>query len=112
VGGRSASSDHEPVVPAARPCPGGRSKTVRRRLQKMRARASAGGGTGGPVRQGQASGWCDRGCCGRFPANDAIAVRLGTQVVGAHSTGRLKHLTLHDTRTGSAETVPRQRCSS
>lgn len=52
------------------------------------------------------------GCCGRFPANDAIAVRLGTQVVGAHGTGRLEHLTLHDTQTGSTKTVPRQRCSS
>jgi thioredoxin reductase len=27
-------------------------------------------------------------------------------VVGAHGTGRLEHLTLHDTRPGSTETVP------
>jgi thioredoxin reductase (NADPH) len=39
-------------------------------------------------------------------ANDTIAVRLGTQVVGAGGTGRLEHLTLQDLRTGSAETVP------
>jgi thioredoxin reductase (NADPH) len=38
--------------------------------------------------------------------NDTIAVRLGTQVVGAGGTGRLEHLTLQDLRTGSAETVP------
>jgi thioredoxin reductase (NADPH) len=39
-------------------------------------------------------------------ANDTIAVRLGTQVVGAGGTGRLEHLTLQDLRTGSTETVP------
>ncbi len=39
-------------------------------------------------------------------ANDAITVRLGTQVVGADGAGRLEHLTLRDARTGSTETVP------
>ena len=39
-------------------------------------------------------------------ANDTIAVRLGTQVVGAAGTGRLEHLTLQDLQTGSTETVP------
>src|SRR6266540_3532351 len=39
-------------------------------------------------------------------ANDAIAVRLGTQVVAAHGSGRLEQLALHDTSTGVSETVP------
>jgi thioredoxin reductase (NADPH) len=39
-------------------------------------------------------------------ANDAIAVRLGTQVVAAHGTGRLEQLVLHDACTGVTETVP------
>jgi thioredoxin reductase (NADPH) len=39
-------------------------------------------------------------------ANDAIAVRLGTQVVGAGGAGRLEHLVLRDVRTGATETVP------
>jgi thioredoxin reductase (NADPH) len=39
-------------------------------------------------------------------ANDAIAVRLGTQVVAAGGAGRLEQLTLHDARTGATETVP------
>jgi thioredoxin reductase (NADPH) len=39
-------------------------------------------------------------------ANDRVAVRLGTQVVGAGGAGRLEHLTLHDLRSGSTETVP------
>src|SRR6266511_2779498 len=34
-------------------------------------------------------------------ANDAIAVRLGTQVVGAGGAGRLEHLVLRDVRTGA-----------
>jgi thioredoxin reductase (NADPH) len=41
-----------------------------------------------------------------FQANDAITVRLGTQVVGAGGAGRLEQLTLHDGRTGATETVP------
>jgi thioredoxin reductase (NADPH) len=39
-------------------------------------------------------------------ANDAITVRLGTQVVGAGGAGRLEQLTLRDGRTGATETVP------
>ncbi len=39
-------------------------------------------------------------------ANDAIAVRLGTQVVTAGGAGRLEHLTLRDARTATTETVP------
>jgi len=39
-------------------------------------------------------------------ANDAIAVRLGTQVISAGGAGRLEQLTLHDARTGTSETVP------
>ena len=39
-------------------------------------------------------------------ANDTIAVRLGTQVVGAGGSGRLEHLILRDPRTGGTETVP------
>jgi thioredoxin reductase (NADPH) len=39
-------------------------------------------------------------------ANDAIAVRLGTQVVGADGAGRLEHLTLREIGTGATETVP------
>jgi thioredoxin reductase (NADPH) len=39
-------------------------------------------------------------------ANDAIAVRLGTQVVGAGGAGRLEHLVLRDIGTGATETVP------
>jgi thioredoxin reductase (NADPH) len=39
-------------------------------------------------------------------ANDAIAVRLGTQVVGAGGAGRLEHLVLRDVRTGATQTVP------
>jgi thioredoxin reductase (NADPH) len=39
-------------------------------------------------------------------ANDAIAVRLGTQVISAGGAGRLEQLTLHDARTGASETVP------
>ncbi|HEX6678270.1 MAG TPA: FAD-dependent oxidoreductase [Actinomycetes bacterium] len=39
-------------------------------------------------------------------ANDAIAVRLGTQVVAAHGSGRLERLALHDTSTDVTETVP------
>jgi thioredoxin reductase (NADPH) len=39
-------------------------------------------------------------------ANDTIAVRLGTQVVGAGGAGRLEHLVLRDVRTGATETVP------
>jgi thioredoxin reductase (NADPH) len=39
-------------------------------------------------------------------ANDRIAVRLGTQVIGAAGAGRLEHLTLRDGRTGATETVP------
>jgi thioredoxin reductase (NADPH) len=39
-------------------------------------------------------------------ANDAIAVRLGTQVVAAHGTGRLEQLVLRDARTATTETVP------
>ena len=39
-------------------------------------------------------------------ANDAIAVRLGTQVVAAGGTGRLEHLTLRDAHTATTETVP------
>jgi thioredoxin reductase (NADPH) len=39
-------------------------------------------------------------------ASDAITVRLGTQVVAAHGTGRLEQLILHDARTSAAETVP------
>jgi thioredoxin reductase (NADPH) len=39
-------------------------------------------------------------------ANDAIAVRLGTQVVAAGGAGRLEQLTLLDARTGATETVP------
>jgi thioredoxin reductase (NADPH) len=39
-------------------------------------------------------------------ANDAITVRLGTQVVGAGGAGRLERLSLRDGRTGATETVP------
>jgi thioredoxin reductase (NADPH) len=39
-------------------------------------------------------------------ANDAIAVRLGTQVVAAGGAGRLEQLTLHHARSGATETVP------
>jgi thioredoxin reductase (NADPH) len=39
-------------------------------------------------------------------ANDAITVRLGTQVVAAHGTGRLERLALRDARAGATETVP------
>jgi thioredoxin reductase (NADPH) len=39
-------------------------------------------------------------------ANDRVAVRLGTQVIGAAGAGRLEHLTLRDGRTGATETVP------
>jgi thioredoxin reductase (NADPH) len=39
-------------------------------------------------------------------ANSAIAVRLGTQVVGASGAGRLEHLALRDIGTGATETVP------
>jgi thioredoxin reductase (NADPH) len=39
-------------------------------------------------------------------ANDAITVRLGTQVVAAGGAGRLEQLTLHDGHTGTTETVP------
>jgi thioredoxin reductase (NADPH) len=39
-------------------------------------------------------------------ANDAIAVRPGTQVVAAGGAGRLEQLTLHDARTGATQTVP------
>ena len=39
-------------------------------------------------------------------ANDAIAVRLGTQVVGAGGAGRLEQLTLHHAHSGATETVP------
>ena len=39
-------------------------------------------------------------------ANDAIAVRLGTQVVAAGGAGRLEQLTLHHAHSGATETVP------
>jgi thioredoxin reductase (NADPH) len=39
-------------------------------------------------------------------ANSSIAVRLGTQVVGAGGVGRLEHLSLRDVRTGATEAVP------
>jgi thioredoxin reductase (NADPH) len=39
-------------------------------------------------------------------ANDAIAVRLGTQVAAGGGAGRLEQLTLRDARTGSTQTVP------
>jgi len=39
-------------------------------------------------------------------ANDAIAVRLGTQVLAAGGTGRLEQLTLRDARAGTTESVP------
>jgi thioredoxin reductase (NADPH) len=39
-------------------------------------------------------------------ASGIIAVRLGTQVVGAGGVGRLEHLTLRDARTEATEKVP------
>jgi thioredoxin reductase (NADPH) len=42
----------------------------------------------------------------QIQATETIGVRLHTQVVGADGAGRLEHLTLGDTRTGSTETVP------
>jgi thioredoxin reductase (NADPH) len=39
-------------------------------------------------------------------ASDAVAVRLGTQVVAAGGARRLERLTLHDAHTGHTDTVP------
>ena len=39
-------------------------------------------------------------------ASGIIAVRLGTQVIGAGGVGRLEHLTLRDAQTGATEKIP------
>jgi hypothetical protein len=68
---------------------------------------TAGSGSGPRKRTGRKTGHRASGRLRKeLHANGTIAVRLGTQVVAAHGSGRLERLTLHDARTGATETVP------